>query len=530
MLRENENRLEKTIPANTFKNQMTEEYPYDTLVRLGKKGEGVYGIVYGAKEMHPDGLSLAVKRNLIEENIDFCGSVRELDLLARLNGHPYVVYLNSISFGDPFGGINGNALSPIPDTIYKDDKIHFIFEEADGDFCDFIETESWANLKIACMHLLLGLEYCHAKGVIHRDIKPANLLIFKNEDSFTLKLCDFGLSKPMTNQGIQTPDIVTSWYRAPEILMGKDYNEKVDLWSVGCVFYEMINRIPLLNGSPESSEDLLDYITSIFPKLDIPKKKLRLRRHRQTWQNRIRQNKATKTMPQHGWNNEQFIDLMENLFEPVEKRYSATQALNHPFFTNKRTEIDKIRQSFPPIPNIESSLSIFSCPERKTIGVLIKSLYDKRESNSCLSDRIIFQGLSIFDRYLSWKDRPAIEKEKLRLIFSVCLYLALKYFITLAVTPSFILLYGEISDKELKWAEEFENHLIEKVLSYIIYEPTVYEAADLFKETLDSSDVKKLLNIMIEGSVNGQSINELKPNQVYSLYREKSNTEKSVSE
>jgi serine/threonine protein kinase len=85
---------------------------------------------------------------------------------------------------------------------------------------------------------LLGTAYCHAHRVMHRDLKPQNLLIDKNG---VIKLADFGLARAFgLPVKTYTHEVVTLWYRAPEILLGqKQYSTPVDMWSIGGIFAEM---------------------------------------------------------------------------------------------------------------------------------------------------------------------------------------------------------------------------------------------------------------------------------------------------
>lgn len=87
--------------------------------------------------------------------------------------------------------------------------------------------------------LLDGIAYCHENRVLHRDLKPQNLLI---DNKGCIKLADFGLARafglPMR---AYTHEVITLWYRAPEILLGsKTYDMAVDVWSLGCIFAEMV--------------------------------------------------------------------------------------------------------------------------------------------------------------------------------------------------------------------------------------------------------------------------------------------------
>eukprot|EP01067_Filipodium_phascolosomae_P000551 Filipodium_phascolosomae@DN1414_c0_g1_i7.p1 len=111
--------------------------------------------------------------------------------------------------------------------------------------------------------LLRGLKYLHSRNVVHRDIKPRNLLVRKNCD---LKICDFGLAKVLPSKNspqnanlhlAHSAYVVTRWYRPPELLLAASeapalsrsmYDEKVDLWSTGCVLAEILTRTELLPG------------------------------------------------------------------------------------------------------------------------------------------------------------------------------------------------------------------------------------------------------------------------------------------
>jgi p38 MAP kinase len=89
-----------------------------------------------------------------------------------------------------------------------------------------------------------GLKYVHSAGVIHRDLKPSNILVNENCD---LKICDFGLARIQDPQ--MTGYVSTRYYRAPEIMLTwQKYDVEVDIWSVGCIFAEMLEGKPLFPG------------------------------------------------------------------------------------------------------------------------------------------------------------------------------------------------------------------------------------------------------------------------------------------
>jgi len=109
----------------------------------------------------------------------------------------------------------------------------------------------------------LGVAFCHRQRVLHRDLKPQNLLL--KDD--VLKLADFGLARgfsvPVRNY---SHEVVTLWYRAPEVLLGSQtYSKPIDIWSIGCVFGEMKTGRPMFPG-----KNAADQLTRIFKGLGTP--------------------------------------------------------------------------------------------------------------------------------------------------------------------------------------------------------------------------------------------------------------------
>lgn len=82
-----------------------------------------------------------------------------------------------------------------------------------------------------------ALQYLHSKGIMHRDIKPENVMI--NPSTQEIKLIDFGFAKPVDSNS-HTGYMVTRWYRPLEIVLGLDYNQKVDVFAVGAIFLELL--------------------------------------------------------------------------------------------------------------------------------------------------------------------------------------------------------------------------------------------------------------------------------------------------
>jgi len=107
------------------------------------------------------------------------------------------------------------------------------------------------HIQFFLYQMLRGLKYIHSAGVIHRDLKPENILI--NGGDCNLKITDFGLArgvyKEEDDKNLLTEYVVTRWYRAPEIMVSaRMYDEKVDIWSVGCILAELLLRKPIFPG------------------------------------------------------------------------------------------------------------------------------------------------------------------------------------------------------------------------------------------------------------------------------------------
>ena len=141
-------------------------------------------------------------------------------------------------------------------------KLNLIFEYVDYDLKKYMSenkhTISPYQIKLFLYQLINGVNYCHSRRIIHRDLKPQNLLV---DRAGNLKIADFGLARAF---GIPiktlTHEIETLWYRAPEVLLGqKQYSLGVDIWAVGCIFAELIEKRPLFNGDSE-----IDQIFKIF--------------------------------------------------------------------------------------------------------------------------------------------------------------------------------------------------------------------------------------------------------------------------
>lgn len=290
------------------------EQQYETQEKL-VLGEGTYGKVYKARS-NRTGEEVAMKQmklNASEEGVPST-AIREIALLKELS-HPNVVRLL--------------------DVFCKPNKLVLVFEFLENDLKKYMKQQNMrltpAAVKRFAYQLCRGIEFCHANRIIHRDIKPQNLLINKD---LQLKLADFGLARAFTVPIPKyTHEVVTVWYRPPEILLGgTHYSVPVDIWSIGCVLAEMATGAPLFAGDSE-----IDTIFKIFQKLGTP--------NEQMWPGVSELPDFKPTFPRwptRSWSairntsqqvGKDGIDLLEKLTEyDPKKRISARRSLQHAYF------------------------------------------------------------------------------------------------------------------------------------------------------------------------------------------------------
>lgn len=115
-----------------------------------------------------------------------------------------------------------------------------------------------SEIKTVLLQVVGGLEFLHSQWIMHRDLKTSNLLMNNRGE---LKIADFGMARYFGDPPPKmTQLVVTLWYRAPELLLGADkYGTEIDMWSIGCIFGELLTKEPLLQGKNE-----VDQVSKIF--------------------------------------------------------------------------------------------------------------------------------------------------------------------------------------------------------------------------------------------------------------------------
>ncbi|RQM24319.1 hypothetical protein B5M09_001613, partial [Aphanomyces astaci] len=291
---------------------------YQKIEKNGTIGEGTYGVVYKAKDLKT-GHTVALKRIRLEVEDEGIPStaLREISILRELE-HPNIVRL----------------LNCLQDS----GKLYLVFEFVDRDLKRHMDktlgTVDPMLIKAYMYQLLKGLAFCHARGVMHRDLKPQNLLV---SESGTLKIADFGLARAFSMPSRKyTHEVVTLWYRAPEILLGQEvYSPPVDIWSCGVIFAELIKKKALFPGDSE-----IDQLYRIFRMLGTPDESI--------WPGVSGLRDYAATFPK--WRPQDLepmfpkldsdgLDLLKKMlaYSPSE-RITAKDATRHPYFNDLPSE------------------------------------------------------------------------------------------------------------------------------------------------------------------------------------------------
>eukprot|EP00744_Colponema_vietnamica_P007482 GILI01010767.1.p1 GENE.GILI01010767.1~~GILI01010767.1.p1 ORF type:complete len:598 (-),score=61.24 GILI01010767.1:62-1855(-) len=293
-------------------------------------GDGTYGTV--AKAVHKKtGQLVAIKRMKQKYySWDECIKLPEVQALRKLHAHPNVIKLKEV--------------------LRERNELFFVFEFMDGDLLGVIRTAKanpplnpqmpfipHTKVRAIMYQMFQSLAHLHKCGYFHRDLKPENMLIRKDPsspDAFDIvKLADFGLVKEIRAKPPYTDYVSTRWYRGPELLLqDRAYSSPVDMWACGCIMVELMSTRPLFPGSNE-----LDQLFRIISVMGPPTEKTwpegcaMARKLRYTFPNPAT-TPLRKMVPPHIPPNA--FDLIEKLlvYDP-RKRLTASQALQHPYFT-----------------------------------------------------------------------------------------------------------------------------------------------------------------------------------------------------
>ncbi|XP_072012174.1 cyclin-dependent kinase 11B-like isoform X4 [Engystomops pustulosus] len=291
---------------------------------LNRIEEGTYGVVYRAKDKKTDEIVALKRLKMEKEKEGFpITSLREINTILKAQ-HDNIVRVREIVVGSNM------------------DKIYIVMNYVEHDLKSLMETMKQpflpGEVKTLMIQLLRGVRHLHDNWILHRDLKTSNLLL---SHAGILKVGDFGLAREYGSPlKPYTPIVVTLWYRAPELLLGaKEYSTAIDMWSVGCIFGELLTQKPLFPGKSE-----IDQINKIFKDLGTPSEKI--------WPGYNELPAVKKmTFSEYPYNNlrkrfgallsDQGFDLMNKFLTycPA-KRITAEDALKHEYFCETPLPID----------------------------------------------------------------------------------------------------------------------------------------------------------------------------------------------
>jgi serine/threonine protein kinase len=299
----------------TMLDQNFGENPLSRYKRIEKVGNGTYGVVYKAEDTTNKEI-VALKKMILEVENEGVPStaIREISLLREIQ-HKNIVGLK--------------------DVVIEDKKLYLVFEFLDRDLKALLESLGNDFLdpmvvKRFLYQILQGTAACHSRRILHRDLKPQNILIDKLGN---LKIADFGLARAFAIPARPyTHEVVTLWYRAPEILLGSiEYSTPIDIWSIGCIFVELVTKQALFTGDSE-----IDQLYRIFRILGTP--------NEEVWPGVSSLKDYKTTFP--NWSSSPISKVVSNLnldaagldllnrmlrYDPCD-RISAKSALSHPYF------------------------------------------------------------------------------------------------------------------------------------------------------------------------------------------------------
>lgn len=283
--------------------------------KLGLIDEGTYGKVFRAKKINNKNIYACKKIQLeYRFNDNLSTSLREINLLLSLK-HPNIIFAKETRLGKSLNSA------------------FIIMEYCEYDLKSILNSKikfSLYQIKYIMKQIIRGIKTLHENWIIHRDIKTSNILL---NTKGIIKICDFGLARFCHQiRNSLTPGVVTLWYRAPEILLGQNiYTAAVDVWSVGCIFGELILNEVLFSGKTE-----LDQLSKIFGLLGTPTSEIWLGLHLLPTIRRIKfpiqpfNHLTKKFFSRLDFNG---IELLHRFFSfDPSKRIGLNTALNHPFF------------------------------------------------------------------------------------------------------------------------------------------------------------------------------------------------------
>ncbi|XP_054156122.1 serine/threonine-protein kinase NLK-like [Oppia nitens] len=287
-------------------------------------GYGAFGVVWSVTDPR-DGKRVALKKmpNVFQNLVSSKRVYREIKMLC------FFKHENVLSAAD--------ILQPPHIDFFQE--IYVITELMQSDLHKIIVSSqplTSDHVKIFLYQILRGLKYLHSARILHRDIKPGNLLVNSN---CLLKICDFGLARVEESDSsrLMTQEVVTQYYRAPELLMGaRHYTSAIDIWSVGCIFAELLGRRILFQAQTPIQQ--LELITDLLGTPEPPDMRYACEGARIHIQRRPHKTPSLASLYNLSSqaNHEAVHLLCQMLVFNPDNRINCTNALSHPYLEEGR--------------------------------------------------------------------------------------------------------------------------------------------------------------------------------------------------
>ncbi|ERN10085.1 cyclin-dependent kinase F-3 [Amborella trichopoda] len=298
---------------------------------LEELGDGTCGCVFKALNQETNEI-VAIKK--MKRKFYFweeCMNLREVKSLCKLN-HSNIVKLKEV--------------------IRENHQLYFIFEYMEYNLYQIMKDREGpfteAEICNFISQVLQGLAYMHRNGYFHRDLKPENLLVTRD----VIKIADFGLAREVMSNPPYTDYVSTRWYRAPEVMLqSSSYTPAIDMWAVGAILAELFTLCPLFPG--ESETDQIYKICNVLgtPDFSVWPDGVNLKRAMNFhFMQQMAPVNLADIIPQAGW---EAIDLISRLcsWDP-QRRPTAEQSLQHPFFHVGHVSSFPLRDPLQSIPNV----------------------------------------------------------------------------------------------------------------------------------------------------------------------------------
>jgi serine/threonine protein kinase len=435
-----------------------------------KLGSGSYGVVFKCKTK--DDKTYALKKSYKEKDKLGYSSLSELNIMKELNTHPFIVKHIKTYFEKPYKDESGKIDKKNKDKYIVDEGIYFLMELGNVTLDDYIAHKdyglSYFESKIVMIQILIALQFFHRRNIFHRDLSSSNVVICTNKNTFRsgkelekylsnsyssngdkkkrnlphVKIIDFGLAGFCNNYDSKTKGLVTIEFRPPEVCANSYYNEKIDVWSVGCIVYECLTGDLLFDIEKDKDKDkdgkepnrkkILENIVNNYPceNFDIDfylnmikggeNKVLGIEINKKN--NLILGDDEVEEFNKTPGNYNDFLDVMQSMLEidPL-KRGSAEDILSMKFFDEYKNYINEITDEHEPTNRYlyekenpvsssdkeEENFQIIKSNERKWGMNVFISFFNERKKIEWYNHFIIFQSMRLYDMYISYRNNES---------------------------------------------------------------------------------------------------------------------------